>query len=287
MITWDGWCDWMNRAPGPAFKTNPGENTLEFFYPHSAVARIFSYSRVYDPDEDASWHVTFYQTPGKLPDQHYPLTARCWATGNKNANDRGVAAEFEGGGKNAIPDGYDEPLTQWQIDCALRFLGDLGAFAGRKYVRLEGVPRTKPHAIVLPPDGRIVEHNEAAKWLPSGLATACPSGRMKKSLYPALAALEAEKEDEMSQEDRDRIARLERIICGHGRISVAVTEKNISRVAPFREGVKVGDVVELGGEEALAHLDLMGNNLYLGLGDTQAKVAKLERRRYVVEPVDP
>ena len=268
----NGWCDWMERNPAPANKVNPGVNTLEFFYPHSAVARIYVYSRVYDPDEKASWHITFYQQAGKLPTQHYPITARCWATGNRNANDRGVAAEFEGGARNAIPDGYDEPLTQWQIDCALRFLNDLGAAAGRKYVRVEGVPRTSPHPVVLPPDGRIVEHNEAARWLPEGKATACPSGRMKRSLYPALL-----KGDAMTTEELARLERVERLLAGRGKVPVTVGEGNVMAVklATGKEPA-IGSTVELTGEQTLAYLDFQGNNFWLGLAATQNKVAALE-----------
>lgn len=86
----------------------------------------------------------------------------------------------------------------------------------------------------------------------------------------------------MEEEDmsalEDRVSLLERIIATNNSgpgyaFKVPVVEDNLPTLQRLGFTVSVGDEVPLAGDKALAYLDLMGNNLYLGLGQTQAQIA--------------
>ena len=77
----------------------------------------------------------------------------------------------------------------------------------------------------------------------------------------------------------DRVARIERLLAGWGRYPVKADTTNLEalRTATGRRPA-VGETVELKGMQTLVYLDLMQNNMWLGLKLTQERVAGLEEK---------
>lgn len=194
MIDSLGWLSWAERVPGPPDKKYTELNRAGRYIPHSAVgwyggwySRLFSTER--DPDDPsrysgyaaASVHLWIPQRPrpGK-PDiiQHYPFTVSCWASGNREANTNGIAAEDEGG---YWP--HDEPLTDFQVDVNVRVIRELADWKGWQPARPSGLA-----------DATLLEHWECVQlW--GGAPTACPSNRIPwRVILDRLA-----KEEDMAQ----------------------------------------------------------------------------------------
>ena len=175
MITNDGWLSWAERVPGPRDKKYTEANRAGRYIPHSAVgwyggwhSRLFSTERLpngrYTDYAAASVHLWIPQRPrpGK-PDiiQHYPFTVSCWASGNREANTNGIAAENEGG---YIP--QNEPLTDFQVDVNLRAIREVSDWKGWRPYRPVGLA-----------DATLLEHHECVKlW--GGAGTSCSSNRI-------------------------------------------------------------------------------------------------------------
>jgi hypothetical protein len=124
--------------------------------------------------------------------QHYPVTSKCWCSGNLEANSTTWSVEAEG---TAI-----SPLSISQRQTMLRLFGEWESHTGLKATRGDGHEVMWWAYRLSPEDRTIWQHNEIA-------ATACPSGR-----YDEVFA-EWEAQDDMSHEHYEelkaRIARLE------------------------------------------------------------------------------
>lgn len=173
----NGWFTWAERVPGHPKKVNGGTNPAIGFIGHSAEGGE-NYLR--DNPSQApevggrkSWHLSNLTDGGFL--QHYPITARCWASGSPYPNDNFVAMESEGMAGT--------PLNEAQIANASRALKELSELQGWTPQRLVTV----------------WEHREATRW--GSLATACPSNR-----YPWDEILErVNGGDELSQAEQEEL----------------------------------------------------------------------------------
>lgn len=154
-ISKDGWISWAIRKDGPPEKMYPERNLSFGLVAHSVEGSLAAaFGELMNPDRQASWHFTnavngeFYQ--------HYPVTASCWASGNKTANTRFWAVESEGKAGT--------PLNAAQVSNMMGLCDEFESFTTLKAQRVE--PRT------------IFEHREVATtWSPNAGPTACPSGR--------------------------------------------------------------------------------------------------------------
>lgn len=130
--------------------------------------------------------------------QHYPITSKCWCSGNMEANSTTWSVEAEG---TAI-----SPLSIAQRNSMQRLFKEWEDHTGRKATRGDGHEVMWWAYRLSPEDRTIWQHNEIA-------ATACPSGR-----YDETFAEWAEQEEGMSQtqyeELKDRIANVEAIMVG-------------------------------------------------------------------------
>ncbi|KKN69019.1 hypothetical protein LCGC14_0444910 [marine sediment metagenome] len=143
-LTADGWFDWAERYPGPPDKVYSEPNTAQLYVPHSAVGYYAGWlSRLNSQERDAAGRYTAYAAAsvhgfimydGKVI-QHYPITASCWASGNRRANTTGIAFENEGG-----YDPVDEPLTAGQIASNVRIVRELMKWRGLTKVQRPGGP---------------------------------------------------------------------------------------------------------------------------------------------------
>lgn len=179
--------------------------------------------------------------------QLYPVTASTWTSGGPEANTGYWSIEAEGG----YPDN-DEPLTDAAITTLRHLFMEFTNHTGRELV----------------PGDNLLGHRDAAKrW--GYEPTACPSRRYDELFYM------------MSQEGKQmladlllRIERLERVLAGHGGLEVTAAAENMMVLATVtKQQVAPGDKYVLEREQAMQYLDLMGNNMWLGLANTQAKLA--------------
>jgi len=154
-ISKDGWISWAIRKDGPTGKQYAEKNESLGIVTHSVEGSLAgAFGELMNPERLASWHFTnaingdFYQ--------HYPVTASCWASGNKPANTRYWAAESEGKAGT--------PLNAAQVANMIGLYKEFEIYTSLKAQRVE--PRT------------IFEHREVAtKWSPNAGPTACPSNR--------------------------------------------------------------------------------------------------------------
>lgn len=236
----DGWLDWAERRAGVPDKVYSAPNLglgivchSQEGYRDSIDARFLSRER--DPADPSRYSAyaaasTMFYNPFEGPlVQYYPVTASTWTSGNAVANTMLWAVESEGMARR------DGPLNANQVANLRHLIAEWEAHTGDFATRdLAG------------PDGRTLwQHNEVWHWAePNAGPTACPSHRYD----PFFAQLE---EEEMDL--RNRVARLERIVAGHG-LDVVVD----------------GKTRRLTGDEALAFLDGDGASLALGLAQLQA-----------------
>lgn len=268
LLSPDGWIrhpDFI-RIDGVADKVysqpNSGENGLAC---HSIVgeepdnqdgipARFLS--REKNPDgsytKNAAASCTFILRKRAKHVQMHPVTASTWTTGSRGANTTTWAMEAEGGPLSNTT----EPLTRHQEDGFLTIATAWEQLKGRRLVVGETVRA----------------HWQWALYF-GAAATACESGRYRNA-WARLTAGERYGDD-MAQEHIDRLARVERLLAGHGSLPVKVSEGNLGAVRLIKgSGTKVGDDVVFSGLDALAYLDLMGNNFWLGLAATQSTASK-------------
>lgn len=195
-LTPDGWFTFAERYPGPPDKVYSQPNTAQIYVPHSAVGYYPGWlSRLNSQERDAAGRYTpyaaasvhgFIMYDGKVI-QHYPITASCWASGNKRANTTGIAFENEGG-----HDPVDEPLTAAQLASNIRIIQELSAAKGWE-------PKRPPGALMQDPTVTLLEHNECVElW--GGSPTACPSHRIPWNAI--LEAIGEEDEDMFTDDDR-------------------------------------------------------------------------------------
>lgn len=231
-ITADGWFDFAVRKPGPANRRYPWDNSLENLYLHSMEGNLGSYDVMADPSRyPTAWSWTWAKD-GRLI-QYYPVWAGL-AHGGAKANPFGPGGELEGGG----PDNPGEPMTDAQIVTVRRTIADLEAHTGHPLTRVPGSKKG------------LVEHGEVN-------ATACPSGRYAR-LYEALAAPTGG----LSMEDKERLARLERIVAAYG-IQVP-------------DPADPAKTILLGGEDALSYAELHQWSAFLGIGIARNDIAALQ-----------
>lgn len=161
------WISWATHRDGPSDKMYPETNKREGLVLHSVEGSLAgAFSVLANPDREASWHFTC-GIDGKLY-QHYPLTASCWASGNKTANTSYFALESEGTAAF--------PINAAQVATIKRLIVELRTTLGIKLTRESTTLR---------------EHREVATlWTPNAGATACPSNRYAP-LYTALATAPA------------------------------------------------------------------------------------------------
>ena len=217
MITDDGWFDWMERRPGPPDKVYSGDNSVRIWLPHSAVgwyagwaSRLFSDARtgtcrhggVHMPQGGdytsyAAASVHGWVELNGVCYQHYPVFAKCWASGSAWPNSNGVAFEHAGG----APGNFMQPFTTEQTAADIRMTDDIQewhARTDRPGSELWVSPRrpTSPTDV----DAELYEHNECIRW--GSAATACPSQRLRYSWDKIVRALNREEEDDNMPDQR-------------------------------------------------------------------------------------
>lgn len=162
----NGLFSWAIQHPGHLAKVYQGTNDSRGIVLHSAEGYLPALlNLVQSFDRKASWTGSI-ALDGRLY-QHYPVTARCWASGNALANRMYWSFELEGVRGN--------PANEAQVAALLRIADEFETFTGMKATRQIAGPRT------------LFEHNEVAQIAtPNAGPTACPSGRYA----PFYAALE-------------------------------------------------------------------------------------------------
>lgn len=155
-INSDGFFDWAVKDPGPDNKKWGDVNSLEAVFFHSAVGTYGgTINRVMGPDEISVTGVVDFD--GKLC-QFYSVTDSPWANGSHDWNKRALGIEFAGGYNG---DGHweKEPITDKQVETAVRILRDLSDFKKVPYSYWQRPSTLKEHREVYP--------------------TACPSNRIR------------------------------------------------------------------------------------------------------------
>lgn len=110
------------------------------------------------------------------------------------------------------------------------------------------------------------------EWAVEGWATSCPG----RGIEAIGRLLDPNQEDEMSEADRERLARLEAIVAGNG-LNVDVSEGNVGTLKEIGlEAPIVGTTIQLTNERALEFARLRGFSFALGLKLTIDRVAALE-----------
>ena len=161
----NGWYSGAERDPGPVNKVYPGVNPGDWYVCHSFEGNPATYPVLYDPDAPKSWHFT--QWPDGRLQQHYPITARCFASGNQWINERAIATELVGVA--------GDPITAAAINAQMGLFRAIQDYSGRTIVRRSPPFTTGPadRAVVL-----LANHHEVATIAsPNHGSTACPSGR--------------------------------------------------------------------------------------------------------------
>ncbi|MCR4339351.1 MAG: hypothetical protein NUW01_05630 [Gemmatimonadaceae bacterium] len=194
--------------------------------------------------------------------QMYPTWASTWTSGSRGANTTTWAFEAEGGGIGNT----SEPLTEHQVQGFLAVATAWEQVKGRTLQVGQGLT--------------VRAHWQLAKDFGSA-ATACESGRYRHAWDRLIAG---ERYGEMTPEELARLERVERLLAGRGTVPVTVTLNNLVAVQLVRPGAKAGQTIELTGDDTLAYLDYMGNNLWLGLAGTQNKVRALEQATPTTAP---
>jgi hypothetical protein len=267
-----GWLDYADRSieghPEKVYRTpNRGEGIIL----HSVVGDLPGHSvpsRFLLDERDALGRFTPYAAASVqfivYRDGHirqlYPYTASTWTSGGPEANTGYWSVELEGGG----PQDYAEPITLNAAFTMTRLVDSWSRITGHK-----------------PSPARIFGHKDAAaRW--NYAPTACPSGRydwwlnllFEKGVLDTMITIS----DLM--ELRPRVARLERLLCGWGGLLVTARHDNLSVLgAVLGRRPAVGEQVRLTGQQALNYLDMMENNMWLGLQTVQEEIARLKGQK--------
>ena len=183
------WLPGVERQQGPFWKQGylgiprrPMES-IEGEVNHSAEGSMAALlGEIQNLTRAASWTFSILKD-GRVM-QHYGIKSVTWHGGSRDANDKFVGIEHEGGFSP-----HDEPLTSMQV----KSLTDLLAWLGDEFGWTEWKRQIT-----------LWEHNEMTRF--GSAPTACPSGRIPW----ASLITELEKEDEVDQEARDAIKALEK-----------------------------------------------------------------------------
>lgn len=217
MIDDSGWFDWMERRPGPPDKVYSGDNSVKIWLPHSAVgwyngwaSRLFSNARtgtcrhggVHMPQGGdytayAAASVHGWVELNGVCYQHYPIFAKCWASGSAWPNSNGISFEHAGG----APGNFMQPFTPEQTAADIRMTDDIQEWHERTETGLWKNPHrpVSPSVGVEDKDAQCYEHNECTRW--GSAPTACPSERLRYAWSRIVTALNQE-EDEMAADER-------------------------------------------------------------------------------------
>lgn len=178
-ITADGWFTWMERDPGPRWKTNGGRNGGRGIVPHSAEGYRTELRNILHGPRRASWHASFL-TDRTI--QHYSIWDQTWTSGSWYPNNNMFAGETEGCGN---VEGIDfEPWVPFQTASWAR--------AGRELSQLQGWKARRPTG---PQDmtATCLEHTECIRY--GSAFTQCPAGRNPWNiLVPAINGIEEEED---------------------------------------------------------------------------------------------
>ena len=175
------WASFAVRLDGPRNKTGYGgdERALREGTVYHSMDGTLSYAleMLANPALAKSW--TFSNPKRGRLIQHYAVGKHAWGAGSKDANEKFVSCENEGGG----PGIESEPLTQSQIDN----LVDLTVWL---YTTQEWTTLTRRITLW--------EHKELQRF--GSRATACPSDRIPWSIIIAEAEKIINVEDDMPTE---------------------------------------------------------------------------------------
>ena len=111
----DGWFDWAERRPGPAWKANIPLNKCEGTVQHSMEGTYPAALNILDSGARSSWGSSNLKN-GRFV-QHYPVWVSTWTSGATYPNEHFFTTENEGRA--------GEPLTEAQINNIVRVIQDL------------------------------------------------------------------------------------------------------------------------------------------------------------------
>lgn len=262
----DGWIDWAERRDGHPAKVYSQPNAGEGIACHSIVGNLPNHSvpsrfladdRVPGQpgrftDEVAASVMFILYRDGHLI-QMYPVTASTWTSGGFEGNTRFWAIEAEGGYNPTT-----EPLTKEAEDTFIRLVSEWESYTGYKAV----------------PGSNILQHKDIAALF-GYAATSCASDRYSNA-WARIAAGERYG-DELSAEDKERLARLERIVAGN-HLTTEVWEGNVADLQAV--GISnpiIGTTIGLTGEAALAYADRRGFSFALGVKLAQDAAAEAKQ----------
>lgn len=163
----DGWCPFVTRRPGPAWKV--GYSSVGEMGPkrgevdHSAEGWWGGIYSVLDGPAPKSWQFTIGLDRSE---QHYDFRTHCWHAGDTD-DDGAVAANFDFVGKEHLGVA-GQPLNEYQMDMSTRITTWCAEQEDRDtFRRFDGWDPDESGLWLL------AEHNEV-----SDLWSACPSGRI-------------------------------------------------------------------------------------------------------------
>lgn len=204
-----GWIDWAIKRPGPGSKVYAEKNQSLGLVLHSVEGWLAgAFGELDNPNRQASWMFT-NALDGKFY-QHYPVTASCWASGNKPANTTYWSVESEGIAGT--------PLNDVQVLNMLLLCEEFETYTNKKATRSQ-------------PARTLFEHREVAvAYFPNAGPTACPSGRYE----PFYAALSKPQEKTVvSQEEFDlmkaRMTTMESALTGADKDTVAAMNAHMKK----------------------------------------------------------
>ena len=233
MTITNGWLDWAIKRPGPAGKVYAEKNQSLGLVTHSVEGWLNgAFGELDNPNRAASWHFT-NAIDGRFF-QHYPVTASCWASGNRPANTMYWAVESEG----VAP----APLNDVQIANMTRLCKEFEAYTGREATRSEALRTVYMHREV------------ATAYSPNAGPTACPSERYAPFFFVLDMAQEQE-DDMVTREEFDAL-------------KAVVDRINIEAVilGPDAQGYNLLESLRRNSDAINAHIDSPHGGVSVGVG---------------------
>lgn len=261
----NGWIDWARHVFGIPDKVYSQPNKGIGIACHSVVGRESEFedgipNRFLSTDrlpngrytDAAAASVMFVLRENGQLIQMYPVTASTWTSGGFEGNTSFWAVEAEGG---LYPD-YGEKLTPAAEATFIRLVREWEAYTGL-------------HAS---PGINILQHKDIAK-LYGYDATACASDRYSN----AWARVAAGESGGLTVEEKERLARLERIVAGN-HLTTEVWDGNVDDLKKLGfDNPIIGTVIGLEGEKALAYADMRGFSFALGLSLARDEAAEAKQ----------